>query len=162
MLRWPASFGSDSESRFYDTLSGSAVGSEVALHATTKIVTQFGKWAEALYCHRTVGELLAALPAEDRSRLNAEIEPRRLAPSASLDQLPGTSRVLAGLMLAVSAGEILVFNTAGLDPTGVQKVYAYLADKTNRGLSFIELEFPGTGQRESHPVGVAVLEASTR
>ena len=67
--------------------------------------------------------------------------------------------MLAGIMLASSTGEILVFNTAGLDPIGVQKVYTYLADKMRAGLSFIELEFPGTGQRQAHPVAVKVLKS---
>jgi hypothetical protein len=160
VLCWPTNFGSDSENRFYDALSGSALCPDLALRATAKIVAQFGRWAEPLYRHRTLAELLGALSAEDRSRLSGEIEFQRLAPSAPLDHLPGTSRVLAGLMLASSSGEILVFNTAGLDPTGVQRVYAYLADKMKLGISCIELEFPDTAQRQAHPVGVTVLEAS--
>lgn len=160
VLRWPANFGSDSEKRFYDALSGGAVCPELVLHARARVVAQFGKWAEPLYRNRSIGELMAALPAEDQRRLRVDIEARQLGVDTPLDHLPATCKVLAGSMLACASGEMLVFNTSGLDPSGVEEVYAYLADKTQRGLSVLELEFPGNGQRQAHPVAVAVLEAS--
>jgi len=160
VLRWPANHGSDSENRFYDIISGSAACPDVELHARTKVVALFGKWAECLYRNRTVGQLLAALPAEDQRWLRVDIEIRRLAAELPFDHLPATSRLLAGLMLASLSGEVIVFNITGLDPTGIQKVYAYLADKIQMGLSVIELEFPSNEQREARPVAVTVLEGS--
>jgi hypothetical protein len=161
LLRWPVNSGSDSEESFYAALSGIAVFPGLIIHVTARIVALFGRWAKPPYHYSTVGELMSALPAEDKGRFRVEIDARQLAADAPLDQLPATPKLLAGLGLASLSGGLFVFNTAGLDPIGVQKAHASVAEKIRRGLSVIELEFHGgTGEEEFRLPGVKVLEAS--
>jgi hypothetical protein len=159
VLRWPDNFGSFSEDQFYKAISGSS-GCEFILNAKSNVVTLFGKQADELFAGRTIGKLLAALSTTDRNRLEAEIETRRLSAETSVNDLPLTSRLLTGLMLASHTGEIVIFNTSGLDPKGVQSVYAYVGEKMKLGISFIELEFQGSDKNQPHPVAVVRLEAT--
>jgi hypothetical protein len=160
VLRWPECQGSDSEAALYEVLCGVSHCEEFTLRSKVGVATPFGKWSGELFRGRhTVGELLAALPPEGRNRLELEIKGRHLWPESSVNHLPGTAKTLACLLLATLSAGIVVFNTSGLDPMGVQKVYGYLADHMKHGLGFIEIQFPGGSQNGSHPVRVRVFDA---
>jgi hypothetical protein len=160
VLRWPASFGTDSENALYEALCGVSHHPKFTLRSSASVATSFGKWAERSFrgCH-TVSELLTAIGAEARKRLEPEIAPRRLPPDAPLNHLPATLRVLGGLMLSCSPGRIVVFNTSGLDPVGANKVYAYAAEQLVKGAAFIEVEFHGATESQVRPVPVLTVEA---
>lgn len=160
VLRWPECQGTDSEAALYEVLSGVSHCEEFTRRSKVGVATPFGKWSCELFKgQHTLGDLLVALPPEGRNRLELEIKGRHLSRESPVHHLPGTAKSLACLVLATLSAGIVVFNTSGLDPMGVQKVYGYLADQMKRGLGFIEVQFPGGGQNEAHPVDVRVFDA---
>jgi hypothetical protein len=159
VLRWPINFGGEPERKFYSVLCGEP-HPEFSLYARAQIATLIGLGESSAEPEQSVGDLLAALPSKDADVLLPEIRQAGLSFDSPLNHLPKTPRCLAGVIRAASEAELVAFNTSGLDPIGVQKVFSLVLGKLRQGRGFLELEFPGIGQKHPRPIDVTTLDAT--
>lgn len=157
VLRWPVNFGGEPEQKFYSMLCGER-NPELDVFSKTQVATSVYSGQFSPESSQSVGGVLAGLDTQDAEVLMLEIRRAGVPLSSPLNHLPMTIRLLAGMSRASFESELVVFNASGLDPLGVQKIYAFVHDKLKRGRGFLELEFPGQGYKHSRPINVVVLD----
>lgn len=157
VLQLPIRFGSKLEMKINKILTGDVCPGFIRF-ANVEIAVPIGntKSGEEFL---NIGQFLERLPARERDLFIAEINDSEISLEALPHHLPGTPRLLAGLMLASLGANLVVFNTCGLDPTGVQNVYDYVSEKMKHGIGFLEIQFEGVGPNHSRPFPVPQLTA---
>jgi hypothetical protein len=156
-LQLPIKYGSELGIEIDRILTGSACP-EFIRFANVEIALPIGdaKSGEEL---PNIGRFLERLPTRERDIFITEINNSEISFEALPHHLPGTPRLLAGLMLATLGASLVVFNTCGLDPTGVERIYAYVSEKMKCGIGFLELQFGVVAQKNSRPFPVPQLTA---
>jgi len=150
---WPEPMGRKKEQLFYEALQGSNQVDGLDLKTNAALA------APSVPSFLSIPFSKAwALCAAD-SILFAILKKYRDGNAQSkLSDLPLIVRTMVAVAIASSKSKVVVFSTAGLDPTGENRVLEYVNAKAKEGWSFILMNFPRMGEVPKSDVEIRIAE----